>query len=83
MRDGTEGRVWLDISRYGDNPSWAVNFEEHCYTMWEERNQTWNMTSVKVHEAKKFNGKYKSRNTFDSIRFDRESDCTMFMMRWL
>lgn len=82
MRLGDDGRVWVDISHYGTNLSWAVNFDEHCYQMWEERNQTWNMISVKVHEAKKYNGTYKYRKTFDSIRFENQSDLTMFLLRW-
>ena len=81
MRPGEDGRVWLDISRFANNHSWAINFEEHCYNAWEDR-KTWNMTSIKVFEAKKFNGTYKHRNTFDSIRFDNESDLTMFLLRW-
>ena len=82
MRSGDDGRVWVDISRYGNNPSWAVNFDEYCYQLWEERDQKWDMISVKVHEAKKYNGTYKHRNTFDSIRFENQSDLTMFLLRW-
>lgn len=83
MRLGNDEQVWIDISRYGNNPTWAVNFDEHCYQLWEARDHKWNMISIKVHEAKKFNGTYKYRNTFDSIRFDNEADCTMFMLRWM
>lgn len=83
MIESIDGRYWIHISKWGDNPTWANNFVDHCYTVAERENFCRIHPAVRASEAKKFNGKYKSRNTFDSIRFDRESDCTMFMMRWL
>ena len=76
----TEEKYWVDINPWPNTQDWFKRLHQASVDIADQNG--WHVNTVIDHQVRPYGGKFKDRNTHDSIRFDSEPGYTMFLLKW-